>query len=139
MSSYILYTDGAYSSTRNRMGIGLVFLKENKLILRYSKMFEGGTNNMAEIIAIILALKMIKQPIESLIIRTDSEYCIGCATKGWKRSKNVKLWEEFDKQYTRVSELCPNIVFQHVKGHNGDKWNEYCDKLATTASKRIGD
>lgn len=139
MSSYILYTDGAYSSTRNKMGIGLVFLKENKLILRYSKMFEGGTNNMAEIIAIILALKMIKQPIESLIVRTDSEYCIGCATKGWKRSKNVKLWEEFDKQYTRVSELCPNIVFQHVKGHNGDKWNEYCDKLATTASKRIGD
>ena len=137
MSDYILYTDGAYSSTRNKMGIGLAFLKENKLILRYSKMFEGGTNNMAEIIAIILALKMIKQPIESLIIRTDSEYCIGCATKGWKRSKNVRLWEEFDRQYTRVSELCPNIVFEHVKGHNGDKWNEYCDKLATTASRRI--
>ena len=34
--------------------------------------------------------------------------------------------------------LCPNITFVHTKGHNGNKWNEYCDKLAVGASKQIG-
>ena len=64
-------------------------------------------------------------------------YVIGCITKGWKRKKNVQLWEEFDKQYSRIKELCPNITFTHVKGHSGDKWNEYCDKLAVCASRQI--
>lgn len=140
VSNYLLITDGAFSSSRNQMGIGLIFINKDlgKEILEYSRMYKGGTNNMAELAAVIVGLRMIKKPIDSLTICTDSEYVRGCASLGWKRSKNVKLWEEFDKQYKRVSRLCPNIIFQHVKGHNGDKWNEYCDKLATTASKRIG-
>lgn len=133
-----MYTDGAYSSTKNQMGIGIVFLKNNTLILEYSRMYKDGTNNIAELGAVIIGLKFIKKPIDSLTIISDSMYVIGCATKGWKRKKNVELWEEFDRQYSRVKELCPNITFVHTKGHNGDKWNEYCDKLAVSASKQIG-
>lgn len=133
-----MYTDGAYSSTKNQMGIGIVFLKNNTLILEYSRMYKDGTNNIAELGAVIIGLRFIKKPIDSLTIVSDSMYVIGCATKGWKRKKNVKLWEEFDRQYSRVKELCPNITFVHTKGHNGDKWNEYCDKLAVSASKQIG-
>ena len=137
--NYTLITDGAYSSSRDQGGIGIVFLKGDEKILEYSKMYKRTTNNMMELGAVITGLRFIKKPIDSLTIVSDSMYVIGCATKGWKRKKNVKLWQEFDKQYSRVQELCPNIVFEHVKGHNGDKWNEYCDKLATTASKRMGD
>ena len=90
-----------------------------------------------ELGAVIIGLKAIKNCINSLVIFTDSMYVIGCATKGWKRSKNKSLWKEFDKQFQRVQTLCSNIEFKHVKGHNGDKWNEYCDKLAVSASKQI--
>ena len=81
--------------------------------------------------------------IDSLTIVSDSMYVIGCVTKGWKRKKNVKLWEEFDRQYSRVKELCPKIEFIHVRGHQKDdselaKWNNYVDKLAVNASKQIG-
>ena len=138
MSNYKLITDGAYSSKLDQGGLGLVFLKDDKLILRYSKMYKHTTNNQMELGAIITGLKCITKPIDNLTIVSDSMYCIGCATKGWKRKKNVKLWEEFDRQYSRVKELCPNITFVHTKGHNGDKWNEYCDKLAVSASKQIG-
>ena len=142
MNNYTVYTDGAYSSVRNKMGIGIIFLKENKPILRYSKMFKGGTNNIAEIIAIILSLKMVKKPIKSLIIITDSEYCIGCAALGWKRKKNVKLWKVFDSELDRVSKLCSNIKFKHTRGHQKDdseetKWNNRCDELAVRASQNI--
>lgn len=137
MIKYTLITDGAYSSARDQGGIGLVFLKNGEKILEYSKMYKGVTNNMMELGAVIVGLRLIKNPIDSLTIITDSMYVIGCATKGWKRKKNVKLWQEFDTQYERVKTLCPDIRFEHVKGHDGDKWNEYCDKLAVKASQSI--
>ena len=85
----------------------------------------------------IIGLRLIKNPIDSLTIISDSMYCIGCASLGWKRKKNVKLWEEFDKQFERVKQLCPNVEFKHVKGHSGDKWNERADKLAVAASQKL--
>lgn len=135
MCHYKLITDGAYSSSRDQGGIGIVFLCNDTKILEYSRMFKGITNNQAELAAIIIGLRLIKRPIESLTIISDSMYCIGCASLGWKRKKNVKLWKEFDNQFSRVKELCPDIKFEHVKGHNGDEWNEYCDKLAVRASQ----
>jgi len=136
-ANYYCYTDGAYSSTRNQGGIGIVILRDNVEILRYSNMYKRVTNNQMELGAIIVALRMIKGKIDSLTIYTDSQYCIGCAVQGWKRNKNKIMWEEFDKQYNRVKELCPNIQFIHVKGHVGNKYNEIVDKLAVSASQRI--
>lgn len=134
---YICYTDGAYSSVRDQGGIGILFLKDGKEVLRYSNMYKGTSNNQMELGAIIIALRMIKGKIDSLTIYTDSQYCIGCATLGWKRKKNKIMWTEFDKQYNRVKQLCPNIQFVHVKGHNGEKYNEIVDKLAVAASQSI--
>lgn len=136
-SSYTVFTDGAYSSARDQGGVGIVILKDGLEILRYSNMYKKTTNNQMELGAIIIALRMIKGEIDSLVIYTDSQYCIGCAVQGWKRKKNKVMWEEFDKQYNRVKELCPDIRFIHVKGHAGNKYNEIVDKLAVSASQRI--
>lgn len=136
---YSLITDGAFSSSRNQMGIGLVFVNKNsnKIILKYSRMYKGGTNNIAELAAVIVGLRMIKKPINSLTIYTDSEYVRGCASLGWKRKKNQPLWKIFDEEFKRVSELCLRIEFRHVKGHEGNYYNEMCDKLAVKASQEI--
>ena len=135
--NYTCYTDGAYSSVRDQGGIGILFLKDGKEVLRYSNMYKGTSNNQMELGALIIALRMIKGKIDSLTIYTDSQYCIGCATLGWKRKKNKIMWAEFDKQYKRVKQLCPDIQFVHVKGHNGEKYNEIVDKLAVAASQSI--
>ena len=137
MNDVIIYTDGAYSSARNQGGIGIIILKDDKKIFEYSNMYKNTTNNQMEIGAIIIALRLIKKPIDSLIIYTDSMYCIGCSTLGWQRKKNKQMWEEFDKQYDRVKTLCPNIKFEHVKGHADNKWNNECDRLARNASISI--
>lgn len=133
--NYTLITDGAYSSKRNKGGVGIVFLKNDIKILEYSKAFNNTTNNQMELLAVLIGLKFIKKPINNLLIITDSMYVIGCAIKGWKRKKNTELWNKFDKEYNRVRELCPNIMFKHIKGHTGDQWNTYCDNLAVNASK----
>lgn len=139
---YILITDGAYSSTRDQGGLAFVFLRDSELILEYSKGVPHTTNNKMELGAIILGLRAIKSPINSLEIVTDSQYCIGCAIKGWKRNKNRGLWKEFDREYTRVSNLCSNITFTHIKGHQAitdeySRWNDYVDRLAVNASKAL--
>ena len=144
MSNYIFFTDGAYSSSLRQMGIGIICIKDDNVILEWSNMYKGGSNNQAELGAVIIALRTIKKSINSLTIYTDSMYVIGCGTQGWKRKKNIVMWNEFDKQYNRVKELCSNIQFIHVKGHqSGDNlsdiaiWNNKVDKLAVLSSQRI--
>ena len=137
---YMLITDGAYSSSRDQGGLGFVFIRDGTKVFEYSKTVKNTTNNKMELGAIILGLRAIKGSIDSLVIVSDSMYCVGCATKGWKRKKNQKLWEAFDKEYSRVSSLCPDITWKHVKGHQNDsseftKWNNYVDKLAVRASR----
>lgn len=140
--SYTLITDGAFSSSRDQGGIGIVFLQGDTLILEYSKGFKHTTNNQMELGAVIIGLRAIKSPIDSLLIVSDSMYVIGCATLGWKRKKNQTLWNTFDKEFERVSKLCNKIEFKHIKGHQNEnnglsKWNNRADKLAVEASQRL--
>ena len=137
MINIVAYCDGAYSPARDQGGIGVVILKNDKVILTYSRMYKHCTNNIMELGAIIIILRAIKGHIDSLTIYSDSMYCIGSITKGWQRKKNQKMWEEFDKQYERVKTLCPDIKFEHVKGHSTNKFNNMADALAVKASQSI--
>lgn len=137
MINYECYTDGAYSSARNQGGIGIVFLKNGKWVLEFSKGVKDTTNNRMELLAAILVLRTFKKSVDSITIYTDSMYVIGCATMGWKRKKNISMWKVFDREFERVSKLCPNIKFQHVKGHADNGWNNYVDKLAVAASQEL--
>lgn len=138
MNNLVFFTDGAYSSAREQGGVGLVILLNDKKIGEYSNMYKNTTNNQMELAAVIIALRLIKKEYDSITIYSDSMYVIGCATKGWKRKKNIKLWEEFDKQFERISKFCHNIKFEHVKGHANNEWNNYVDKLAVKASQQFG-
>ena len=136
----VIYTDGSYSSARNQGGLAFVVTEDDKEVCRFSKAYKNVTNNKMELGAVILALASIKKPIDSLTIKTDSMYVIGCATKGWKRKKNVKLWEYFDKVFTKAQALVKNpIEFLWVEGHASDSYNNLCDELAVAASKELID
>lgn len=133
-------TDGAYSSSRDQGGASVVCVVDGKLAGVTSKGFKHTTNNQMEMIAIMMALLSIKQPIEECNIISDSMYCIGMITNpSWQRKKNVELWDKFDKIYSKALSLCPNINFIHVRGHSKsdseyNKWNEMADQLAVEAS-----
>ena len=132
----VIYTDGACHVTTRIGGIGVVFTKDNKLISLYNKQFTNVTNNQMELLAVMYALSAIKDT-DSVTIYSDSQYVLGCITKGWKRKKNVKLWHKFDKVYKLALNKCPNIKFEWVKGHNDSIFNNMADKLAVEASNFI--
>ena len=85
---YIIYTDGAYKSSLNTGGIGIVFLCNNEKVYEYSKKYKNTTNQRMELQAIIIALQSIIKPINKLTLITDSMYVVGTATLNWKRKCN---------------------------------------------------
>lgn len=125
-----VYTDGAYSSSRNQGGLGIVFIKDNKVITKFSKTYKNTTNNRMELMAVIIALQSIKDENE-ITIYSDSMYVIGTATQGWKRKKNLDLWEKYDT----VIDSFKTVTFKHVKGHSTNMFNNLCDEMAVAASQ----
>ena len=67
MISYQIYTDGSCRANGNG-GIGVVWLKNGEKVFEYSKGVKNTTNNQMELLAIGIALRSIKKPIDSLEI-----------------------------------------------------------------------
>lgn len=139
MNDWTIYTDGSYRASRNQGGVGVVWLKNDEFVQEFSKGFKGETNNTMELKAIWIALFSIKKEIDSLEIISDSEYCIGVITNPtWNPKKNIELINKIKKQLQDTQKLVKEpIKFTHVKGHNGDKWNEQANTLAQNASELI--
>ena len=132
-----IYTDGAYKSSIDQGGIGIVWMKDNEVFKKYSKGFKHTTNNKMELIAMLCAFKSIKTSMEEVEFISDSQYVLGCLTKGWKKKKNVELWNILDKEYEKVKSLVKNIKFTHVRGHQDCFGNNLADELASNASLEL--
>ena len=143
MISYCIFTDGSCRANKNG-GIGIVWLKNGKKVLEYSKAFKNVTNNIMELFAIFIGLRAIKKPIDSLEIVSDSEYALGCIfNESWNPKKNKKLIATIKKQLKETQKLVKEpISYRHIYGHqkegNTDMvWNNYVDKLAANESSMI--
>ena len=143
MINYCIFTDGSCRANKNG-GIGIVWLKNGKKVLEYSKAFKNVTNNIMELFAIFIGLRAIKKPIDSLEIVSDSEYALGCIfNESWNPKKNKKLIATIKKQLKETQKLVKEpISYRHIYGHqkegNTDMvWNNYVDKLAANESSMI--
>lgn len=117
-----IYCDGASIPNPGKMGIG-VYIPEKELELSW---YVGeGTNQRAELRALIEALKMAKDGDQ---IFTDSKYAIGMAGD-WKPSKNFELVAEL-KKIARSKW----VGFRWIKGHAGIQEQEKADSLANEAA-----
>ena len=123
-----VYTDGAYSSSRDQGGWSYVVLYKNQLIKKEFGGVKSTTNNRMEILAVLNAVDLFKNTTQSVNIYTDSMYVVGSLTLNWKRNANLDLWEKFN------SYDLSKFNFLHVKGHNDNKYNEMCDDLAVLGS-----
>ena len=125
-----IYTDGAYSSSRERGGWAFVVVEDNKKTHSSFGSANKTTNNRMEIMAALKAMLWIeeKQIKESTII-SDSMYVIGTMTRDWKKNKNVDLWVQMIDVASKI-----NVKWKHVKGHSGNYFNDYCDMLAVHGS-----
>ena len=131
MKKVIVYTDGACLSNPGPMGIGFI-LCYNGHEIKVGRYIGEGTNNRAEIWAVIEALKSIKKKDVHVILHTDSQLVYGYLTQGWKVKKNKELVEEMK----RLCEEFARLEVVKVKGHADNAANNEVDRLARKAARK---
>lgn len=143
MKELHVYTDG--SSIRNP-GIGgwafcIVDPVRDFVLSKSSGSFYDTTNNRMELMGAIKGLREVisrgYHKKNQIIVISDSQYVVKGISEWivtWKRQswvgvKNRDLWEGLDS-----SRNSTKATFRWVRGHNGNHYNEYADRLAKEAA-----
>lgn len=132
-NTIVIYTDGACSGNPGPAGVGVYVMRPDST-LEISEYIGSGTNNIAELTAILRALEQITEEEQERRIHlyTDSGWSLGVLIGGWKAKTNLELIEAIKAQMERV----PNLELLKIKGHAGHPGNEEADRLATQAARR---
>lgn len=143
MSDYTIYTDGSCLNNPGPGGWAAIIINN---VTKEREEISGGkkdtTNNRMEVLAAVMALRKISAG-DSAEIYTDSAYLKKAFSAGWlenwkrngwltannKPVLNQDLWRELDELVSARS-----VNFNWVKGHAGNSYNEWCDKLAHAAA-----
>lgn len=149
-----IYTDGSMKSdghdfTKGTGAWAFAVVENETVIFTKDGTSFDTTNQKMELTACAEALKyasLHKYPDETVIIYSDSAYLINCCSQkwyanweknGWKNSKkepvaNKELWEQIIPYFKQ-----PNYIFNKVKGHADNCFNNICDNLAQSAVDRV--
>ena len=138
-----VYTDGACSGNGKEGAIGgwafCVIGENDELIYGETGAEVNTTNNRMEFTAMLRALQWTEKNLNNNFIEyyTDSALLYNTLTQwieGWKNNDWKRKTGEI-KNLDLVKQLYEysNKNFNHVRGHHGDKWNEWCDKAAVAA------
>lgn len=137
-----IFSDGACSGNPGPGGYGAI-LRSGSREKELSGCDPSTTNNRMELTAVIKALEALKKPCRVKVV-TDSNYVVKGMT-AWIFQWTKNRWKNSQKQdvvnrdlWERLLELSSphTIQWEWIKGHNGHKENERCDKLAHLAIKK---
>lgn len=142
MKKLRIFTDGAIYNHGEVGGWAAVILRDDDPVTRAIAGRElATTSNRMELQAVIEALEEASEiaPLAELEIEltSDSQYVVYGASRwlaNWKKNnwkgaggkvQNRDQWEKLDK-FIQAG----HITWHWVRGHNGNHYNEICDKLA---------
>jgi len=120
-----VWTDGACTGNPGPAGLGVVVLEGGQR-REHSEYLGHGTNNIAELTAVLRGLDLVTDRTGPVLVYTDSSYAIGVLSLNWKAKANVELVAEIRDACARFD----NLRFVKVPGHAGVPENERCDELA---------
>ncbi len=142
-----IYTDGGYFEKLDVGGWGSVIFKQNKEIQRVSDWQKQTSSLEMELKAAVNALDQLHDKVDSddpncqVTLFTDSRILIEGLTEKihlWRTNQWVhksgnpvkyqSLWEKLEQLTLQYQ-----VVWQWVKGHNGNKGNTIADGLAREA------
>jgi ribonuclease HI len=133
-----VFTDGGSIPNPGPGGWGMVWVENGEIRSQAHGHDPDTTNNRMELTALIAAFKALPEDAQ-ITVFTDSRLCLDTITKwapgwerrGWKRKgeplKNLDLVKELLALYRRH----PDCRLEWIAAHNGYRWNEYADSLAS--------
>lgn len=144
--AYILYTDGSADTVTRAGAYAYAILDESKEMLSCcAEAVSNTTNNAMELTAVLEGLKQCdrSRPVE---VVSDSAYVVNCFLQQWyvkwrKNNwyassgpvKNVEIWKEL---LAVAESFEAPILWTHIRGHRGNYWNEYVDKMCNSVRKK---
>ena len=133
-----VFTDGSAVPNPGPGGWGAVYVRGGDVIAQDHGHDPDTTNNRMELTALIRGIDLVPEGTPAtihsdsrLVVNTVNEWAASWEKRGWKRKsgpiKNLDLVKE---AYAKVRAR-PEIEVVWIKAHDGSRWNEYADSLAT--------
>ena len=147
-----IYTDGSLKKTGQNSTFGgwaYIVVQDGKELYNASGNEYNTTNQRMELLAIANALdyaKSIRRNAEKVVVYSDSAYAINCYLQEWYLNWQTNGWKNANKQEVANQDLWQKIIpyfdnfwydFKKIKGHDGNYWNEECDKLAQNEAEKL--
>ncbi len=134
-----IFTDGSCDPNPGPGGWGLVWVEAGQIREERNGRAADTTNNRMELQALIEAMGLLAEDAKvevfsdsQLCVKTVNEWAAGWEKRGWKRKtgpiKNLDLVQEL----WALAQARPGVKFKWIKAHDGSRWNEYADALAST-------
>ena len=137
-----VFTDGGARPNPGPGGWGFVYVKDGEIVAEDRGGERQTTNNRMELTAIIHALEHLPADTRTTV-HSDSDLCVKTLTlwakawraRGWKRKDGEIKNLDLVQRAFELAQAHPGVKLQWTKAHDGTRWNEYADALATLGLK----
>ena len=133
-----VFTDGSCEGNPGPGGWGVVWVEDDEIVAERSGVEGKTTNNRMELTALIQAYELLPEDAEltvysdsQLCVRTVNEWAEGWERRGWKRKSGPIANLELVKRLYALARAHPRVQLRWIKAHDGSRWNEYADALAS--------
>ena len=133
-----VFTDGSCEGNPGPGGWGVVWVQDDEIIAEKNGRDGDTTNNRMELQALIAAYQLLPVDAEitvysdsQLCVKTVNEWAAGWERRGWKRKTGPIANLELVKELYALAQAHPRVTLQWIKAHDGSRWNEYADALAS--------
>lgn len=133
---FTAYSDGSCDNLNPQKPGGaayIIFDSNGQEVKKTSKGFMHTTNNRMELLAILSIVNSLPHN-SSVTIYSDSQYSINVLSGRWQASENLD-------QINKYRNLCFSknikVDFVWIRGHNGNEYNELCDKMARSEYRKM--
>ena len=140
----VIYTDGACSGNPGPGGWAWAVAPSGEI--NDSGAEARSTNQRMEIMAAYQAVIHFEDDPRIIRIVADSTYVVKCFNDGWWRGWHKRGWKNSQRQpvanrdlWEPFIELVINrgrVEFEWVKGHSGNRMNDYVDALAVAHTQK---
>jgi ribonuclease HI len=133
-----VFTDGSCEGNPGPGGWGFVWVEDDVIRAEACGHDPATTNNRMELSGLIAAFKALPRDA-AVTVFTDSQLCVntinewarGWEARGWRRKTGPIANLELVQELWALAKAHPRVQLRWIKAHDGTRWNEYADALAT--------
>ncbi|HEU4428174.1 MAG TPA: ribonuclease H [Myxococcota bacterium] len=133
-----VFTDGACSGNPGPGGWGFVWVEDDVIRAEQCGHEPATTNNRMELMGLIAAYKALPRDAQitmysdsQLCVNTVNEWARGWEARGWRRKTGAIANLALVQELWALAKAHPGVQLRWIKAHDGSRWNEYADALAT--------